>query len=198
MRLIVGLGNPGAKYRDTLHNVGFAAVDALAESISDGIWAKGFDGYFLKGKVEDDGFLLLKPQTYMNASGRSVLACSRFYRLELRDMLVVSDDVDRPAGSLRYRESGGHGGHNGLRDIIRCCGEDFHRIKIGVGRPAAGSSVADYVLSEVPSDIRLSVESAVADTRRYLKDFIAGLPVRIRAEPDREQKCRKERSAKRP
>ena len=187
MKLVVGLGNPGAKYRETLHNVGFAVVDALAESLSNGVWGDKFNGLLLQDRIGRYAFLLLKPQTYMNSSGVSVRACQQFYKLELPDILVISDDVDRPAGSLRYRMSGGHGGHNGLRDIIRQCGgNDFHRIKIGIGRPVGGGDIAHYVLSKPPLDIRLSVNEAIAATNRYVADFISGRPIRIETEPRRE------------
>ena len=188
----MGLGNPGGKYQNTLHNVGFTAVDAFAESISIGAWSRKFKGDFLHGKIGRDTYLLLKPQTYMNASGTSVWACQQFYKLELHDMLIIFDDVDRSAGSLRYRKSGGHGGHNGLRDIIRQCGgNDFHRIKIGVGRPTSGSDIADYVLSTPPVDVLLPIRSAITETRRYVKDFIAGRPIQIQAKPIQEPKSTK-------
>ncbi len=184
MKLIVGLGNPGDKYQDTLHNVGFAAVNRLAESIAAGNWTNKFKGKFIQSRVNQYALLLLKPQTYMNASGDSVLACKQFYKIELRDMLVISDDVDRPAGSLRYRVSGGHGGHNGIRDIMRQCGGDqFHRIKIGVGRPSDGKKVADYVLSKPPVDVQVAVDEAISDIVRYLKGFIAGQPIQIQPKP---------------
>lgn len=180
MKLIVGLGNPGGKYQETLHNVGFNAVDGLALQISSGSWVDKFKGKLMQGRIGQNAFLLLKPQTFMNLSGDSVSACKQFYKVELEDILVVYDDVDRPAGSLRYRTAGGHGGHNGMRDIIqKCGGNQFHRIKIGIGRPLGNKKVADYVLGKPPLEVRIAVDEAVTKTGRYLTDFINGQTIAI-------------------
>jgi peptidyl-tRNA hydrolase, PTH1 family len=180
MKLIVGLGNPGAKYQNTLHNVGFAAIDYLCQRQSLSVWASKFKGLYLKGTIGGQQFILLKPQTYMNLSGESVLACVQFFKLDLEDVLVISDDVDRPAGTLRYRASGGHGGHNGLRSIIQLCGSNqFHRIKIGIGRPEGKKAVADYVLGNPPEEIKISVNNAIEAVDQYLTQFIENQPVQI-------------------
>lgn len=181
MRLVVGLGNPGEKYRDTLHNVGFSAVDIVHGSLEAGPWQKKHLGYLSKGSHKSSQFLLLKPQTFMNVSGESVLACQKYFKIELDEILVVSDDIDRPTGSLRYRKSGGHGGHNGLRSIINALGsERFHRIKIGIGRPEnARMSVSDYVLSKPEAAIQSDIQDAIAETRNYIIEFIEGKPVQI-------------------
>ena len=137
MKFIVGLGNPGNKYKGTLHNVGFQTLDLLAANLGERQWSQKFKGEIIQGRIGEDPYVLLKPMTYMNISGESVLACMQFFKLDLEDILVVSDDIDRSLGTLRYRKSGGHGGHNGLRSITQLCGgNDFHRIKIGIGRPA--------------------------------------------------------------
>lgn len=188
MKLIVGLGNPGGKYQETLHNVGFNAVDVLAQQIPSGSWVDKFKGKLLQGRIGQNAFLLLKPQTFMNLSGDSVLACKQFYKIELEDILVVFDDVDRPAGSLRYRTTGGHGGHNGMRDIIqKCGGNQFHRIKIGIGRPIGSKNVADYVLSKPPMELRTVVDEAVTETGRYLTDFINGQTIAIQPQSTKEE-----------
>ncbi len=180
MKLIVGLGNPGARYRDTLHNAGFSAVDALADELRVGSWNRRFKGLVAQGRYQQNPYLLLKPQTYMNVSGESVLACKQFFKLELEDILVVSDDVDRPAGSLRYRATGGHGGHNGLRDIIRLCGANrFHRLKIGIGRPDFQEDVANYVLRKPADETLRLVEDAVQQAVGYQLDFIQDTPIQI-------------------
>jgi len=180
MKLIVGLGNPGDKFQKTLHNVGFSAIDALAENLSVGNWSQRFKGLFSQGRHTGDTYLLLKPQTYMNVSGESVLACKQFFKVEPDRILVVSDDIDRPAGSLRYRVSGGHGGHNGLRSIIQLCGSNqFHRIKIGIGRPDSAKDIASYVLSNPPAEIRQVVYQAVNESVKYLLDFINDVSIQI-------------------
>lgn len=181
MRLVVGLGNPGDKYKDTLHNVGFSAIDAVGELAQMGAWQAKHKGVLSKGSYKGHAFLLLKPQTYMNISGESVQACRHFYKIELDDILVISDDIDRPIGSLRYRKSGGHGGHNGLRSIIQSFGSDqFHRIKIGIGRPGHSKmSVSDYVLSRPEVDTELKINQAIKESSQYILDFIEGKPVQI-------------------
>jgi peptidyl-tRNA hydrolase, PTH1 family len=180
MKLIVGLGNPGAKYQNTLHNVGFAAIDFLCQRRSLSNWATKFKGLYLKESIGGAQFILLKPQTYMNLSGESVLACVQFFKLDLEDVLVISDDVDRPAGTLRYRASGGHGGHNGLRSITQLCGSNqFHRIKIGIGRPEGKIGVADYVLGNPPEEVKISVNNAIEAIDQYLTQFIQNQPVQI-------------------
>jgi PTH1 family peptidyl-tRNA hydrolase len=119
----------------------------------------------------------------MNISGESVVACMQFFKITLQDVLVVSDDIDRPLGTLRYRTSGGHGGHNGLRSIIqRCGGNNFHRIKIGIGRPEGPMEVASYVLSSPNPEIKRVIHQAVEQTSDYLIRFIEGETIQIAPE----------------
>jgi PTH1 family peptidyl-tRNA hydrolase len=116
----------------------------------------------------------------MNISGESVLACQQFFKIPISDILVISDDIDRSAGSLRYRTSGGHGGHNGLRSIIQLSGsKEFHRIKIGIGRPAGHRKVADYVLSRPTPEVFDAIKGAVEQTVDYQLDFICGRTIQI-------------------
>lgn len=181
MKLIVGLGNPGDKYQNTLHNAGFLAIDQLAEKLSVFNWTSKFKGLITQGTFNGERFILLKPQTYMNVSGESVQACMQFYKIELENVIVVSDDLDRGMGLLRYRTSGGHGGHNGIRDIIqRCGGNTFHRLRIGIGRPTGKMQVSDYVLSRPAGDVQHLFDDAISDTVGYLANFIEGAPVQIR------------------
>jgi len=180
MKLIVGLGNPGEKYHDTLHNVGFSALDSLANKLSLMNWTIRFKGLIHRGNFEGQQFILLKPQTFMNVSGESVLVCKQFFKIDLSDILVLSDDIDRPAGLLRYRFSGGHGGHNGLRNIIQLSGDNqFHRLKIGIGRPETKQSVAKYVLSKPSADIQQSMDEAIENSVTYQLDFLRGLPIQV-------------------
>ena len=181
MKLIVGLGNPGDRYKNTLHNIGFQVLDLLAAELGKTQWAQKFKGLMVQGSFGGDPYVLLKPMTYMNVSGEAVLACKQFYKLELSDILVISDDVDRPAGTLRYRTTGGHGGHNGLRNIIQLCGgSDFHRFKVGIGRPESNRNVADFVLSKPTPEMTQLMKPAVEQTAAYLVDFIKAVPIQIK------------------
>jgi PTH1 family peptidyl-tRNA hydrolase len=150
IKLIVGLGNPGKEYERTRHNAGFWWVDAIAGA-KRATWKKEtkFSGW--TAKVEEDGceFLLLKPSTYMNESGRSVSAIMRFFKLEPGCMLVVHDELDILPGAVKLKKGGGAGGHNGLTDIIESLGtKDFWRLRIGIGHPGDKDLVADYVLDK--------------------------------------------------
>ena len=180
MRLVVGLGNPGDQYRESFHNVGFSVLDLLSTRLSLGAWSRRFKGLVVRGGYQRSPFVLLKPQTYMNASGQSVVSCGQFYKIQLEDTLVISDDIDLPLGTARYRLSGGHGGHNGLRSIIDLCGANsFHRIRIGVGRPYSRESVANYLLRRPPAESQKVIESTVEESVNHVLDFIVGHPVCI-------------------
>jgi len=147
--LVVGLGNPGAQYERTRHNVGWLVVDELASRL-DGRWREKFAGRLAEVRLDGLRLALLKPETFMNDSGRSVAAAARFFKVEPESLLVVHDDVDLEAGRLQARTGGGLAGHNGLRSLAQSLGtQDFLRLRIGVGRPGRGDprSVADYVLS---------------------------------------------------
>jgi PTH1 family peptidyl-tRNA hydrolase len=158
--LVVGLGNPGSKYWNTRHNVGFAALDALAEQLHTKVDRVKFQG--LLGQATWDGhrLYLLKPTTYMNLSGQSVQAAARFYKLPPERILVMFDDISLGPGRLRVRQSGSAGGHNGIKSIISCLGsQDFPRVKIGVGaKPHPDYDLADWVLSTFPYDQREAME----------------------------------------
>ncbi len=148
MKLIVGLGNPGEKYAGNRHNVGFMAVDELHDHYSFSPWRKRFSGELAEGRIGRHKCLLLKPMTFMNESGRSVGEALRFYKLDLQDVVVLYDEIDLVPGKLRVKAGGGNAGHNGLRSMTSHIGNDYHRIRIGVGRPAQKSQVANYVLRD--------------------------------------------------
>ena len=148
--LVAGLGNPGREYEATRHNVGWLVVDELAARHG-GSWRSKFSGRLAEARLDDLRLALLKPETYMNESGRSIGAAARFFKAPAESLLVVHDDVDLEEGRLQTRLGGGLAGHNGLRSIAQALGTpDFLRLRIGVGRPGRGDprSVADYVLSE--------------------------------------------------
>jgi PTH1 family peptidyl-tRNA hydrolase len=148
--LVAGLGNPGREYERNRHNVGWMVVDELARRHA-GSWRGKFSGRLAEVRLDDRRLALLKPETYMNESGRSVGAAARFFKVEPDALLVVHDDVDLEPGRLQARAGGGLAGHNGLRSLAQALGSrDFLRLRIGVGRPARGDPrpVADYVLSD--------------------------------------------------
>ena len=165
MKLIAGLGNPGAKYRDTLHNVGFEVVDALARRYRATLESAPADALMsrvrgLASGLPDD-VLLVKPLTFMNLSGEAVGALQRYFRIAVEDVLVVVDDVALPMGRLRIRPKGSAGGHNGLKSIIAGLGTDeFARLRVGVGRGDARRDLADHVLSRVAGGEREALSEA--------------------------------------
>jgi PTH1 family peptidyl-tRNA hydrolase len=160
MKLIVGLGNPGPRYRGTYHNVGFDVVDEVARRRGVGFEAAPADA--LMARVRDDGgALLVKPLTFMNLSGEAVGALQRYFRIDVEDVLVVVDDVALPMGRLRVRAKGSAGGHNGLKSIIAGLGTDgFARLRVGVGRGDARRDLADHVLSRVAGEEREALSEA--------------------------------------
>jgi PTH1 family peptidyl-tRNA hydrolase len=165
VKLIVGLGNPGAEYRDTRHNVGFKVVDALAERwrVSDQ-WREKFDALHVKTLVAGGGeqVIVMKPLTFMNLSGQAVSSVSGFYKIEPADILIVTDDVALPLGRLRARREGGAGGHNGLKSIIQSLAtQAFPRMRVGVGRGDDRRDLADHVLGRFEADERDTVSAAV-------------------------------------
>jgi len=153
MWLIVGLGNTGEEYKKTRHNVGFMVVDYLHKSESNpNQFTSQFHGLISKITLNHHTTYLLKPQTFMNRSGSSVQAAQTFYKIPIQQIIVIHDDLDLAFGQIKIKKSGGHGGHNGLRDIIRLIGEQFIRIRLGIGKPAIKGVGADYVLSNYRKD----------------------------------------------
>jgi PTH1 family peptidyl-tRNA hydrolase len=146
LHLVVGLGNPGARYARTRHNVGFLAIERLAQRWAIAVERKLFGALAGDGAVAGHKALLAMPQQYMNVSGQATGSLMGFYKVPLANLLVIHDDMDLPYGRLRLRLGGGHGGHNGIRDIQRLLGNDFVRVRVGVGRPPAPMDPADYVL----------------------------------------------------
>lgn len=144
MKLIVGLGNPGNSYAKTRHNAGFIVLDLIAEKLGSSFNRKMFDSVYGEGEFLQERVVLIKPQTFMNLSGRSVTRWLQFYKMSAKDIIVIHDDIDMPSGSVKMKTSGGHGGHNGIRSIIEETSErDFFRIKLGVGKPESTKSETD-------------------------------------------------------
>lgn len=173
-RLIIGLGNPGAEYVGTRHNVGFAVVDALAERTSVVLKREKGDVLLGWGRYRSYGFGLAEPQTYMNRSGDAVLALIRRYGLRPNEILVVVDDIALEPGRLRLRERGSAGGHNGLQDIIDRLGtDDFPRLRIGIGSNFSRGRQADYVLSPFAPEERPVIEEAVQKAGDVALTFVS-------------------------
>ena len=150
--LIAGLGNPGPTYQWTRHNAGFLFLDRLAHLDNIAITRKSFSGLTGEWNRGDSRLILLKPQTFMNLSGRSVMQALQFYKLPLSQLIVVHDELDLPFGTARFKQGGGHGGHNGLRSIMEQLGKgDFIRLRIGIGKPVHGDTV-NYVLGHIPPE----------------------------------------------
>lgn len=147
MILVVGLGNPGREYAHTHHNMGFDVVDKFADSLGVSFDREGFKGIYAKAKYFDHDIIILKPQTYMNLSGESVVQVLNFFKISIDEMIVVFDDMDIPVGHLKLKIKGSSGGHNGIKSIINSIGTDeFKRIKVGIGK--AEHDVIDYVLTK--------------------------------------------------
>lgn len=163
MRLIVGLGNPGDRYRDTLHNAGFHVCDRFADRHRLGAESRKYQGLFRRGRGLGLDLGVLKPQTYMNLSGESVAEALRYLPVEVTDLVLVFDEMDLPAGKLRIRPNGGHGGHNGMRSVIASIGSDaFPRLRVGVGRPAGPANPTGHLLTRMKEDERRWFDATVS------------------------------------
>jgi PTH1 family peptidyl-tRNA hydrolase len=159
MLLFVGLGNPGTRYAQNRHNIGFMAVDAIARRHDLGPWRRRFQGVATEGTLDGARILLLKPETYMNDSGRAVAEAAHFYKVPLGDILVVHDEIELPPGKVRVKIGGGIAGHNGLRSISAHVGNDYRRVRIGVGHPGVKELVHPHVLSDFAKSERPWVEA---------------------------------------
>ncbi len=162
LSIIVGLGNPEQKYERTLHNAGFWFVDAVARKYGGEFrHEKKFDADYCRVAIEGDDIWLVKPQNYMNQSGPPVRGVLDYYRLNPKHLLVAHDEIDLPPGTVRLKQGGGHGGHNGLRDVMRHCGADFMRLRVGVGHPGEKTQVTGYVLKRGSGDVERAVEKNI-------------------------------------
>jgi PTH1 family peptidyl-tRNA hydrolase len=168
MMVIVGLGNKGKEYQNTRHNIGFVAADKISEHYRF-ICRKNlkFNAEIADGLIEEQKFLLAKPMTYMNLSGEPVQALCSYYRIKTQNIFVLHDDIDLEVGRIKYKFAGGSGGHNGLNSIDRALGKDYHRIRIGVGRPSTNLDVSDYVLNPFSKDEYETVSSSVQTIVNY-------------------------------
>lgn len=171
MRLFAGLGNPGAKYALNRHNIGFMAVDRIAEDHGFSPWRARFQGEVAEGRLGTEKVILLKPHTFMNLSGQSVGEAMRFFKLAPEDITVFHDELDLAPGKCRVKQGGGHAGHNGLRSIHQHIGETYGRVRIGIGHPGHKDRVAGYVLH----DFAKADEGWIDDLLRGISDGAAAL-----------------------
>ena len=161
LKIVVGLGNPGARYKDTRHNIGFLVVDELARRWRSETWKRRFEAEVSEHRAGGP-VLLVKPQTFMNLSGEAVREAAKFYKVDPQDIIAIHDDLDLPAGRLRIRERGGAGGHKGIQSMIVQLGTDaFVRVKFGIGRPPAEWDTADYVLGRFSPEEQPSISQTI-------------------------------------
>jgi len=174
IRLIAGLGNPGSKYQGTRHNAGFLFADQVA-ALNQVQWQdkKSFKG--LVSALPGTDCWLIKPATFMNLSGDAVAAIASYYKIPVDEILVAHDELDLPAGTIRLKSGGGHGGHNGLRDLIsKLGGPGFHRLRIGIGHPGSGAQVLNYVLGKPAADDLTAIKDSIDQATSHLDQILAG------------------------
>ena len=172
MKLIVGLGNPGKKYENTRHNMGFMAVDLLSDQAQIDADKEVFHGLMGRGKIYDQDVILFKPTTFMNLSGTAVQEVVHYFKIELEDIVVIYDDMALEPGNIRLRKEGSSGGHKGMQNIIDCLStEQIKRIRIGIGEPGENDTI-DYVLSKPLKDEMPIIEEAIANAVRAVKEML--------------------------
>ncbi|MDZ4853089.1 MAG: aminoacyl-tRNA hydrolase [Pirellulaceae bacterium] len=172
--LVVGLGNPGSKYRQTRHNIGFECLDELSQRMGSPTPTTKFEGQFVRGKRNDRELILLWPLTYMNASGRSVAQTAGFFKIPVDRVLIVCDDMSLPLGKLRIRKRGSSGGQKGLGDILKSLGtQDVPRLRLGIDQAPPNWDVADFVLSKFRSDERTTVDQAIGRAVDAIEHWIS-------------------------
>ena len=176
IKLFVGLGNPGAEYEATRHNVGFWWVDALARELKANLVPdKGYHGLVARTNVHGQIVWLLEPQTFMNLSGKSVAALTRFYKIEPEEIMVVHDELDVVPGQAKLKFGGSHAGHNGLRDIHAQLGTgDYWRLRLGIGHPGVKAEVINWVLKKPAPEQRTALEECIARTLKAVPAMLAG------------------------
>ncbi|WP_174874888.1 aminoacyl-tRNA hydrolase [Vogesella oryzae] len=176
IRLVVGLGNPGPEYEKTRHNAGFWLVDELAWQHKAKLHAEGkFFGEAARATLAAGDVWLLKPMTYMNLSGQAVAALARFYKIAPEEILVVHDELDLQPGTARLKQGGGHGGHNGLKDIIARLGSpNFWRLRLGIGHPGDRNEVANFVLKKARAEEQQAIDDALAKSLQVMPEVLAG------------------------
>lgn len=206
MLLFAGLGNPGAKYANHRHNVGFMAADAIARRHDFSPWSKKFQGQIAEGNLSGEKIILLKPQTFMNLSGQTVGEAMRFYKLDPSALTVFYDELDLAPGKVRVKVGGGNGGHNGIRSIDAHCDRNYRRVRIGIGHPGVKEMVSHHVLSDFANidhewlDPLLAAIGANADLlvkgddNSFMNKLALALPGSERLKPDNAKALAKQQS----
>lgn len=174
MFLVVGLGNPGPAYVGNRHNIGFMAVDEIVRRHGFSPWRSKFQGEIADGVIDGRKVHVIKPMTYMNDSGRSVLAAATFYKIPPKDIVVFHDEIDLAPGKLRVKRGGGHAGHNGLRSIHAGIGADYARVRMGVGHPGDKAEVKNYVLKDFSKADHEWLDPMVDGCAEFLRDILDG------------------------
>ncbi len=170
MTLFVGLGNPGLQYEETRHNIGFRVIDNLVNDSN----ARDISKTSFQGKLYRSGnTFFLKPTTYMNLSGKSLIQVKNFFKIDLEDIIVIHDDIDLPFGALRFKKGGGHGGHNGLRSIDSFLSKEYLRVRVGVGKPEHKSQVADYVLHDFSEHEKEILDKLIEHISKACQTFLS-------------------------
>lgn len=172
--VIAGLGNPGKEYENTRHNMGFRAIDVLSSDEGIDISRSKFHSLIGRGRIAGKKVILVKPQTYMNRSGQAVREAAMYFDVPPQNLIVIYDDIDLPAGSIRIRKSGGAGTHNGMRSVVEQLGtKDFIRIRIGVGGAEKGEDLVERVIGKVPKAEQTVLDEAAAEAAKAVKDIIS-------------------------
>ena len=169
MTIFVGLGNPGSQYENTRHNIGFKVIDTLVNDFG----ARNISKNSFYGQLyRSSNTLFLKPTTFMNLSGKSVLAVKQFFKVDLENMIIIHDDIDLPFGTVRFKKGGGHGGHNGLKSIDTHITKEYIRVRVGVGKPEHKSQVADYVLHDFNENEKEVLEKLIIHVSKACKALL--------------------------
>ena len=203
MLLLVGLGNPGTKYENNRHNVGFMAVDALHDRYGKGPYRSKFGGHLAEAEIGGEKVHLFKPATYMNASGRAVRGVTRFFKIKNKDVTVLYDELDLVSGKIRVKRGGGAAGHNGIRSISANIGPEFRRVRIGIGHPGDKDRVTGHVLGNFTkadrgwlNDMLMAIVQAApvlveGDDARFMSDVaLIANPPKEKSKPDNEKTAR--------
>ena len=174
MKIVFGLGNPGSKYKNTKHNIGFIAIDDIAQNLGLTFSQTKFKSLYAEGHIGSEKIILIKPQTFMNLSGESIQPWVDYYDLTGEDIVVIYDDMDLPVGKIRLRVQGSAGGHNGMKSIIEQLGtKEFNRIRVGIGRPFPKQTVISHVLSQFPKERIEDMKAAVLKVEDAVKYWLS-------------------------
>ncbi len=178
MKLIVGLGNPGGEYDETRHNIGFQVIDELKQQFSHAVFDKKFKGLVTRARIGGEDAILLKPMTYMNLSGESVGPAAGFYKIPPEDIIVVHDELDIEPGRIKLKKGGGHGGHNGLKSLVKHLpNANFTRVRLGIGRPPPRWETANYVLGKFTKQEQPIIEEVIRSATKAVEVILEeGLP----------------------